>query len=469
MKPVRNHLKLLAAAACFLLAAATGFSDEEKTAAFPFYKDITLPERPKDVSVFTIDADIYRATEKIPNDIRIVGPDGDFCPFTVSEEVQLNQEGTEETNCSATITGFETLPDGSVRISASLMNIGIPDSADPRVVGMRIHTKAKDFDKKVKVFDGSGNDLIAEGAFLDYSSRVNLRNDMVRFPVPTPLRNGTRTFSFVIVMDNYTEIKDSPLFRVVEGDNNIVEQEKFRESPKIDGITLQVVLKQKRVHPVSASSPVEILSREKKGETTVLKISNGFAPLNSITVDCSDIFFSRPYRLYDKSGKLVSSGTVRRLETATFRTQTSDRVINVPASSRSETWTLELDNGANAELKELELHASGPVYQVRFLSMKSAAPAASGETSPSGYRVFYGGSGHPMPSSEFTDALRIAKPAPVPSDSTLSEQKANPHYKEKSDIVRDWGLVYKIIMAAAALAVFLILLFSVKKIDKVED
>ena len=158
-----------------------------------------------------------------------------------------------------------------------------------------------------------------------------------------------------------------------------------------------------------------------------------------------------------------------RLETATFRTQTSDRVINVPASSRSETWTLELDNGANAELKELELHASGPVYQVRFLSMKSAAPAASGETSPSGYRVFYGGSGHPMPSSEFTDALRIAKPAPVPSDSTLSEQKANPHYKEKSDIVRDWGLVYKIIMAAAALAVFVILLFSVKKIDKVEE
>ena len=462
MKPVRNRLKLLTAAACFLLVAATGFSDEEKTAAFPFYKDITLPERPKDVSVFTIDADIYRATEKIPNDIRIVGPDGDFCPFTVSEEMQLDQEWAEESNNPATITGFESLPDGSVRISASL-NTGIPDSADPRVVGLRIHTKAKDFDKKVKVFDGSGNNLIAEGAFLDYSSRVNLRNDMVRFPVPT------RTFSFVIVMDNYTEIKDSPLFRVVEGDNNIVEHEKFRESPKIDGITLQVVLNQKRVHPVSASSPVEILSREKKGETTVLKISNGFAPLNSITVDCSDIFFSRPYRLYDKSGKLVSSGTVRRLETATFRTQTSDRVINVPASSRSETWTLELDNGANAELKELELHASGPVYQVRFLSMKSAAPAASGETSPSGYRVFYGGSGHPMPSSEFTDALRIAKPAPVPSDSTLSEQKANPHYKEKSDIVRDWGLVYKIVMAAAALAVFVILLFSVKKIDKVEE
>ena len=44
MKPVRNHLKLLSAASCLLLAAATGFSgEEEKTAAFPFYKDIILP------------------------------------------------------------------------------------------------------------------------------------------------------------------------------------------------------------------------------------------------------------------------------------------------------------------------------------------------------------------------------------------------------------------------------------------
>ena len=49
MKPVRNHLKLLASAACFLLAAAVGFSGEEKTAAFPFYKDIIIPQDRKSV------------------------------------------------------------------------------------------------------------------------------------------------------------------------------------------------------------------------------------------------------------------------------------------------------------------------------------------------------------------------------------------------------------------------------------
>ncbi len=461
MKPVCNNLKLLTAAVCFLLAAATGFSDEEKTSAFPFYKDIILPETPKDVSVFTIDADIYRETPQIPNDIRIVGPDGDFCPFIVSEEMRLDQEWESESVFPARITDFETLPDGSVRISASL-NQGIADSA--RVVGMRILTKAKDFDKKVKVFDASGNNLIAEGAFLDYSSKVDLRNDAVRFPAPV------KEFSFVIVMDNYTEIKESPLFHVVEGEKNFVEQDKFRESPKIDGISLQVVQKQKHMRPVSVSSPVEILSQEKKGETTVLKISNSFAPLNSITIDCSDVFFSRPYRLYNKSGKLVASGTVRRLETASFRTQTSDRVINVPASSRSETWTLELDNGMNSELKDLELHASGPVYQIRFLSVKPAASAALGEGSPSGYRVFYGGFGHPMPPSDFTDVLRSLK-EPVVSDSTLSEQKKNPEWNPSaaSAYTRDWGIIYKIVMAAAAFAVFVILLFSVKKIDKIKE
>ena len=460
MKPIRNHLKLLTAAACFLLAAATGLS-AEKTAAFPFCKDVILPENAKDVSVFTIDADIYRETEHIPNGIRIVGPDGEFRPFIVSEETRLDRDRAVESSYSATVTGFETLPDGSVRISASL-NTGIPDSADPQVVGMRILTKAKDFDKKVKIFDGSGNKLIAEGAFLDYSSRINLRNDMVLFPAPT------RTFSFVIVMDNYTEIKDSPLFRVVEGDTNIVEQEKFRESPKIDGISLQVVQKQQSAYTVCTSSSVEILSREKKGKTTVITFSNGFAPLNSITFDCSDIFFSRPYRLYNETGKLISSGTVRKLETASFRTFVSDRVISFP-TGRSRKWKLELDNGENDELKDIALQTSGPVHQVRFLSMKSAVPAA-GAVPPSGYQVFYGGLDQPMPSTDFTDVLRSLK-EPAPSDSTLSAQQDNPNfggYGISGLPGRNWGLVYKIMMAAAALAVFVILLFSVKKIDKVE-
>ena len=459
MKPVRNKFKHLAAAACFLLVAASAFSEEEKTAAFPFYKDITLPGSPKDVSVFTIDADIYRATENIPNDIRVFGPDGELCPFIIGQEFRLSQ-GSVSSGRPARITGFETLPDGSVRIAAEIPS----DLGDEQVVGMKIVTKAKDFDKKVKVFGKNGETLIAEGAFLDYSSRVDLRNDFIAFPAPV------KESGFVIVMDNYTEIKDSPRFRVVEGDNNILEQEKFRESPKIDGISLQVVKRQMQMDNVWVSSPTEILSREKKGKTTVVKFSNGFAPLRSIAVESSDAFFSRPYRLYGKSGKLVASGTIRKLSTASFHTQDSERIIDLPASSsRSETWTLELDNGENDELKDITLQASGPVYQVRFLSMKPTSPVPGPDgTAVSGYRIFYGGTGHPMPSADFTDVLRGLE-EPVRADSTLSEQKANPHYKEKSDIVRDWGVVYKIVMAAAALAVFLVLLFSVKKIDKVGD
>ena len=74
-----------------------------------------------------------------------------------------------------------------------------------------------------------------------------------------------------------------------------------------------------------------------------------------------------------------------------------------------------------------------------------------------------------MPPSDFTDVLRNMK-EPVVSDSTLSAQKENPEWDPSAvpAYPRDWGLVYKVIMAAAALAVFLILLFSVKKIDKVE-
>ena len=460
MKPVRNHLKLLTAAACFLSAAATGFSGEEKTAAFPFYKDIILPEHQGHIFTFTIDADIYRETETIPNDMRIFGPDGENCPFILGEQKPIVQDNTVESSYPATVTGFETLPDGSVRISVS-MNSVIADSSDPQVVGLKIQTAAKDFDKKVKVYDGSGKTLIAEGAFLDYSSRVNLRNDSVRFPAPV------REFSFVIVMDNYTEIKDSPLFRVVEGDTNIVEQEKFRESPKIDGISLFVLRKQSVRNIVHTQWPVEIISKTKRGNTTVVNFSNGFAPLDSITIDSSDVFFSRPYRLYDASGKLLASGTVRKLDSASFRTSVSDRVISI-SERRSRTWTLELDNGEDNELKDIALQTSGRVCQVWFLALKSATADGSGQA---GYRVYYGASGQPMPPSDFTDVL-WHRDEPVVSDSTLSAQKDNPHWDPSGTpfaYAQNWGLVYKIIMAAAAFAVFVILLFSVKKIDKVKD
>ena len=475
MKPVRNHLKLLSAASCLLLAAATGFSgEEEKTAAFPFYKDIILPEHPKDISTFTIDADIYRELRLdtvIQAGIRIVGPDGEFRPFVISPEQVVERKYINNApDVPATVTGFETLPDGSVRISVSPTAQTSSDLGDAQFSGLRIKTRAKDFDKKVKVYDGSGKTLIAEGAFLDYSSRVNLRNDTIKFPAPV------KGSGFVIVMDNYTEIKDSPLFRVVEGDNNIVEQEKFRESPKIDGIELQVAGKEELVmHPRSVSSPVTILSQEKKGNTTVVKFSNGGAWLDSITVDSSDVFFSRPCRLYDDSGRLGERGIIDKLDTDTFHTNPSRRLIHVFDSPlhRSKVWTLELDNGEYNELKDIKITANESVFQIRFLSVE---PPASGETdaSLSGYRVYYGGKAtYVEPPPEFKRAVSSQNdPArdPARADCTLSEQKENPHYSGPSGAtIRDWGVVYKIVMAAAALAVFLVLLFSVKKIDKIGD
>ncbi len=466
MKTVRN-MKILSSAAFFLLAAWTGLSAAE-TGSFPFFKLITIPENAKDVSVFTLDADIYRETAQIPNGIRIVGPNEEFTPFVIGEETRMEDSTPVESSLPAVVTGFETLPDGSVRISASLSQPAIMNSGEAQVVGLRILTSAKDFDKKMKIYDKTGENLIAEGAFLDYSSRVNLRNDTVRFAVPT------REFSFVIVMDNYTEIKDSPFFRVIQGGSDIVEQGRFRESPKIDGISLQIVRKQQREYPVVVSSPVEILSKKNKDKTktTVVTFSNGSAPLKTISVESSDVFFSRPYRLYDQNRILVASGSIRKLETASFRTPASDCVIEIP-TSRSAVWTLELDNGENEELKDIVLHASGPVYQIRFLSTIPAMPvnivdALKGMILPC-YKVFYGASDLPVPNSDFGDVLGLDPH--VSSDSSLSPQLPNTRFNGIGvpAWVWNWGLVYKIMMAAAAFAVLLILIVSVKKIDKIKD
>ena len=148
---------------------------------------------------------------------------------------------------------------------------------------------------------------------------------------------------------------------------------------------------------------------------------------------------------------------------------------------RSPSWTLELDNGEYGELKDLTLTAEGPVMQVRFLSGNPSAAAdihgdktdktsdASGEQAFSTYRVYYGATGLPAPDNPFADMMRQESAWDEWAVCALSPQQANPAFRIPSGAVRNWGLVYKILMGAAALAVLLILIRSVGHIEKIKE
>ena len=475
MNLVPDLKKLCTAGAFFLLAAL--FAAEP--ADFPFYKDIDIPaKQTSGVSIldFTIDAEMYLEL-KDPNGLRIFAPDGSSCPFTYEWVMEQDAARTVQRRVNTSTRQFETLPDGSVRITVSANGNGDP------VTGLAISTPAKDFDKKVKVFASDGTTLIAEGAFLDYSSRIDLRNDYIAFP--EPVQSG----DFVVVIENYTEIKDSPLSRVVQGDMNTTELYKVREEPKITGITLTCLGKSYELEKAETETPITILDRKLVKQphgpsTTVVKFSNGFAPLGKLTVHSSDAFFSRPYRLYDDSGKLVSNGTVRHLESGFYRTSESARMINV-GDRRTPSWTIEFDNGEYGELKDLTLTATGPVMRVRFLSgsPSSAAssatairdsetietPEASGEQAFSSYRVYYGATGMPAPDNPFADMMRQNSTGTERAVCTLSPQHANPVFRTTSGAVRDWSVVYRILMGVAALAVMLILIRSVGHVEKIKD
>ena len=441
-------------------------------ADFPFYKDIKFPSRsPEMVSSFNLDAEMYRKLEDM-NGFRIYSPDGASCPFSSEWAVSADSVRPVRRSVEAKIGQFETLPDGSVRITLSAFDRGLRNAIP--IEGITIRTSAKDFDKKVKVYSPDlGAGLVAEGAFLDYSSRIDLRNDYIAFSTPV------RSYDLIVVIENYAETKDSPLSRVVQGDTNIVEQYKIREEPKINGITLTCIGESYEVEKVKVETPVEILSRELRGRTTVMKFSNGFAPLGELEIRSADAFFFRPYRLYDASGNVVASGSIRMLESGAFRTSKSERVIDV-GGRRSKSWTLELDNGENGELKDIVVSASGPVHQVRFLSKiqlldPEAAGKSDGRLFPS-YRVYYGAAGLPAQENPFSDAMSASMAAGnleladrFKPDCTLLPQQSNPAFRTPSGLSHNWGIVYKILMAAAAFAVLLILVFSVKGIEKVKD
>lgn len=471
MKLVPDLKRLCTAGAFFLLAAISAV----EPADFPFCKDIAVPSKQTSgvaVYMFDIDAEMYLELKDMDG-LRIFAPDGSSCPFLYEWVMVQNSTRTVQHKVNTSIRQFETLPDGSVRITVSAST-----GNDP-VTALTISTPAKDFDKKVKVFAADGTTLIAEGAFLDYSSRIDLRNDSIAFPEPV------RANDFVVVIENYTEIKDSPLSRVVQGDTNITELHKVREEPKITGISLTCVGKTYGLEKAMTETPITILKQDivkqaNGASTTVVKFTNGFAPLGKLTVQSSDAFFSRPYRLYDASGKLVENGTVRHLDFGSYRTSESARMINV-RDRRSPSWTIEFDNGEYGELKDLTLTGIGPVMQVHFLSGNPFSSTdmhgdetdqmsdASGEQAFSTYRVYYGATGLPAPDNPFADMMRQETAWDKWAVCTLSPQQANPVFSTSAGASHNWGLVYKILMGAAALAVLLILIRSAGHIEKIKE
>ena len=475
MKPVRNLFprKLFAAGALLLLAAALPAAEP---ADFPFYKDIVPSlDHPESISGFLMDAEMYQDLPDM-NAFRVYSPDRASCPFTCAWAMSVEAAKPVRRSVAASIERFETQPDGAVRIvvSAGLADrtgggSRIPDRT-LRVTGLTIHTAAKDFDKKVRVYTSNSDRLIAEGAFLDYSSRVDLRNDYIAFPEPVGIQD------FAIVIDNYTEVKDSPLSRVVQGDTNLVEQYRVREEPKITGVTLSCLGSASELGQVRVETPVAILSQERKGTSTAIKFSNGFAPLGELTVQSADAFFSRPFILYDDAGRVVRYGTVRRLDSDIFRTAESERIIEVEGR-RSRTWTLVLENGDYGELKDIRLTASGPVHLVRFISQvplfdPEIVRKSDGILYPA-YRVYYGAPGLPAAENPFADMMQPPSGGSTETlaksyrpDCTLAPRQENQAFRTPPGISPNWGIAYKILMAVAAAAVLVILIVSVKGIDK---
>ena len=165
------------------------------------------------------------------------------------------------------------------------------------------------------------------------------------------------------------------------------------------------------------------------------------------------------------------------LESGSFRTSRAERVIELDGR-RSKSWTLELDNGENGELKDITLIASGPIHQVRFLSKiqlfdPETVEKSDGKLFPS-YRVYYGAAGLSAPENPFADAMN-ASPTTIDAADlsrpgcTLSAQQSNPAFRTPVGGSRSWGIVYKVLMAAAALAVLMILVFSVKGVEKIRE
>lgn len=422
-----------------LLAAITWSATAESPKRFPWRKSVLPGEIRESLSRIRLDTEIYAEIDRPERDLRLFDANGKEYPFAL--RIARDRDRTREvlTRRPSAITAME-------REGKKLRLKIRRNSTEQPVALLKIRTAARDFDKRITLSaitaDGKKIEL-GSGPFFDYSSRVDLRSDTLRFP-------AVFARELILEIDNYQEIRESPESRIVTGDRSLEERRLERQEPKIDDIELFSIRREPAEIALVPYSP-EVRSREESGQTTVLRFSANRAPLTQIKVVADQPNFVRPYTLRNDQGEIIASGTLRRIAGIL-----SETTIALPQPDRSTEYELRIENHNNPPLSGLFPGAVGIVHELWFQT--------PGETLT--LTCAYGGPGHSRPQYEVSEILGHL-PHLEPPNWQLGPGRLSPAYRPYGARRRNLRWAYYSAMALTAIAVGIILVRSRGKV-KVE-
>ncbi|MCE9555279.1 MAG: DUF3999 domain-containing protein [Planctomycetes bacterium] len=370
-----------------LLVLPAGAAEPAK---FRYVKEISRDKSAEEEIVsFTLDPDIYDATQNGLGDIRIFDGAGQETPYLLEPVVESRRESVRRTESIQVVSLEEKADTIEVRLQ-------LGDKAHP-IRGLSINSSLRDFVRKVQVFGSADGQewtsLVKDGSIYDYSRYIDVR--LLEIPLP---ENTFRTFKLVI--DNVTDEKEFPfkeLARTFRGEDETkrVERTTVERRPlRIDRISGWYEVAQERSsvlkltnYPVAAP----VVTQDSAKKQTIVTIATRHEPLTSFTLQTADHNFLRratvevqtPRQTQDfgeprntLQWTSVGSGTIFNIQ---FRT-VSRQELKVPFSEqRQPTYRIVIENQDNPPIAISGVTAEGPQYHLLFLAKPE-----------SNYRVVYG-------------------------------------------------------------------------------
>ena len=357
---MKKSLLLLAASAAF-----AAFAAGVPAAEYPYCKTAEFPAERPAFFLIPIDGEIYRHTEPGHPNLRIVSSTGEAVPYAISPLPGAWNTRYSYPAVNGRIVGFEF--DKAANVATVEYELADPERP---VRLLRLYTADRDFDKSVSLeFD---NGVKTEKfRFFNHAKNVRFRNDEFRFPPQTAKRVRIRIHNFVEKRAGAASLEHKG------------ERDSFTESRLITReLQLEKICFFTRTEtlfpsPVSKIRPLPELSREKKADSTVIRLAGERRKVTGLRIATTTPNYLREaeVRAILRRGNAAAE---RR-----FTKRISPTVLEIPLEeARADEYVVTIRNGDDPELADLTISAS--CDEEALLIEGAAAPAGT-------VKILYGG------------------------------------------------------------------------------
>lgn len=325
---------------------------------FPFQKQLIPNEKEsigneiKEGLVF-LDWDVLSKVTHPKSQIRLFSK-GKEHPLLVTQYVEeSSNDDSSLRRIPAKLLSFKEEKDGSARIVLLQRKLR-KNSSLKEIAAISIDTDAKNFDKFVSIYNSNGK-ILGEGAFFDYSSRIPLRNDLIK------LSQSCNEEKIIVVISNYQERSKSPFERMVLGENGSkkVISSIISKKPKINKVVLYYREKASKVKTTLYPTNITLATQERNKQIIQLARHPYFVHTVEITSKTPRYF--RQVRV--KSGhKVIGHGNIWQLSN-------QDKGINIFVKDKTigdNPWVIEIENNDNPPLEDVKIRLFGDQLCVRF-------------------------------------------------------------------------------------------------------